>query len=61
MIHYYVNTLAKIPTIDIINYDDTRGGFGPHWHTPSDNMEIIDKSVLKAVGQTLMNVIYTEQ
>jgi hypothetical protein len=59
--HYYVNTLAKIPTIDIINYDDTRGGFGPHWHTPSDNMEIIDKSVLKAVGQTLMNVIYTEQ
>ncbi len=59
--HYYVNTLAKIPTIDIINYDENRGGFGPHWHTPSDNMDIIDKTVLKAVGQTLMNVIYTEQ
>ena len=59
--HYYVNTMARIPTIDIINYDDTRGGFGPHWHTPSDNMDVIDKSVLKAVGQTLINVIYTEQ
>lgn len=59
--HYFVNVFAKIPTIDIINYDDTRGGFGPHWHTPSDNMDIIDKTVLKAVGQTLMNVIYTEQ
>lgn len=59
--HFYINTMAKIPTIDIINYDDRKGGFGPHWHTPSDNMEIIDKSVLKAVGQTLLNVIYTEQ
>jgi Zn-dependent M28 family amino/carboxypeptidase len=59
--HFYVNTLAKIPTIDIINYDDTRGGFGPHWHTPNDNIDIIDKNVLKAVGQTLLNVIYTEQ
>lgn len=59
--HYFVNAYAKIPTIDIINYDDNRGGFGPHWHTPSDNMDIIDKAVLKAVGQTLMNVIYTEQ
>lgn len=59
--HFYVNTLAKIPTIDIINYDDRRGGFGAHWHTPGDNMEIIDKAVLKAVGQTLLNVIYTEQ
>jgi len=59
--HYFINTLAKIPTIDIINYDERKGGFGTHWHTPSDNIEIIDKAVLKAVGQTLLNVIYTEQ
>lgn len=60
--HYYINTLAKIPTIDIINYDRARPGqFGNHWHTPNDNMDIIDKLVLKAVGQTLINVIYTEQ
>ncbi len=57
--HYFVNTLAKIPTIDIINKSSS--GFGNHWHTPADNMDIIDKSVLKAVGQTLMNLIYTEQ
>ncbi len=60
--HVFVNTLARIPTIDIINYDQNRpGNFGNHWHTPNDNMNIIDKLVLKAVGQTLMNVIYTEQ
>ncbi len=59
--HLFINTLAKIPTIDIINYDDRRGGFGTHWHTPGDNMDVIDKGVLKAVGQTLLNVIYTEQ
>lgn len=59
--HLYVNSIAKIPTIDIINYDENKGGFGTHWHTPSDNINIIDKSVLNAVGQTLMNVIYTEQ
>lgn len=60
--HTFVNKWAKIPTIDIINYDNNRvGQFGPHWHTPNDNMDIIDKLVLKAVGQTLMNVIYTEQ
>lgn len=57
--HYFVNSLAKIPTIDIINKTNT--GFGNHWHTPNDNLDIIDKSVLKAVGQTLINVIYTEQ
>lgn len=60
--HYFVSTLANIPSIDIINYDHARGdvGFGGHWHTHDDTMDIIDKSVLKAVGQTVMEVIYGE-
>ena len=35
-------------------------GFGPTWHTVNDNMEHIDRQVLKAVGQTVTQVIYNE-
>jgi hypothetical protein len=59
--HYYINTLANIPTIDIIQHDPTtRSGFGSYHHTHADNMSIIDKNTLKAVGQTLLHVIYSE-
>lgn len=56
--HYYVNKLAGIPCIDIINYNEKTGGFPDHWHTQKDNLSIIDKSTLKAVGQTLLDVIF---
>jgi glutaminyl-peptide cyclotransferase len=58
--HYYVNKIAKIPTIDIIHYDaSSPTGFPRHWHTHQDNMSAIDKTTLKAVGQTLLELIYT--
>lgn len=57
--HKYVNELIRIPTIDIININSNGTEvFKPHWHTHDDNMSIIDKSTLKAVGQTLLQVIY---
>lgn len=56
--HYYVNKLAGIPCIDIINYNEKTGGFPDHWHTQKDNLNIIDKSTLKAVGQTILDVIF---
>jgi len=57
--HVYVIAGRRIPCIDIINYDpDSDSGFGAHWHTLNDNLSIIDKSTLKAVGQTVMEVIY---
>jgi hypothetical protein len=60
--HLYLNKIAMIPTIDIIDYDETRPkGFGSYWHTHKDNMKIIDKNTLKAVGQTLLDVIYSEK
>lgn len=62
--HSFVNQ-AGIRCIDII---DTRpetaamglGGykFGPYHHTHNDNMDIIDKNTLNAVGQTVLQVIY---
>jgi len=59
--HYYVNTITGIPTIDIIEYDPTtESNFNQHWHTHKDDMNNIDKTTLNAVGQTLLEVIYTE-
>lgn len=52
-----------IPMIDIIDYRMKGAGTGdffPHWHTTSDKLENIDKNTLKAVGQTLLHVIYHE-
>ena len=58
--HVYINTLAKIPTIDIIHYDPTSPSqtFGSYWHTHADNMDVIDKTTLTAVGKTLLYTIY---
>lgn len=57
--HYYINLLAKIPTVDIIQYDaTTSSGFASYWHTHNDNMDIIDKNTLDAVGRTLLYTVY---
>jgi Zn-dependent M28 family amino/carboxypeptidase len=59
--HFYINTLANIPTVDIIHYDySTESNFPKTWHTHNDKLENIDKNSLKAVGQTLLQVIYSE-
>lgn len=58
--HVFVNK-AGIPCIDIIEYNQATGGFGDYHHTHKDNMDIIDKNTLKAVGQTLLEVIYNEK
>ena len=61
--HIPVNQKAKIPTIDIIPYypDCQQSSFGPTWHTVSDDMAHLDKNTLKAVGQTIIQVLYTEE
>ena len=61
--HVPVNELAGIPTIDIIPFypDCRQSSFGPTWHTMADNMSNIDKQTLRAVGQTMVQVIYSEQ
>lgn len=59
--HEFINSLNGTPCIDIINLDKTSpNGFARHWHTQRDNINIIDKGTLKAVGQTVLHVIYTE-
>lgn len=59
--HKFVNEIANIPSIDIISFDPNSGRFGDYHHTHADNMDIIDKNSLKAVGQTVMEVVYQEK
>lgn len=58
--HYYINKISGIPMIDIIHKDITKDQFFEQWHTHGDNLDVIDKTTLKAVGQTLLHVIYNE-
>lgn len=61
--HLPINQFANIPTIDIIPYypDCPQSSFGPTWHTIADNMDAIDKQTLQAVGQTIIQTLYTEK
>ena len=58
--HLFVYKYARIPTVDIIQYSEETG-FYENWHTLKDNMDGIDRNTLKAVGQTVMEVIYKEK
>lgn len=62
--HVYVNDIAKIPTIDIINLPtnpSNNGTFGAYWHTQQDNMDIIGKHTLNAVGQVVLTSLYKHE
>ena len=57
--HVQVNQ-GGIPCIDVIGTDSREGGFPVTWHTTDDNIKNINKETLKAVGQTMLEVIWTE-
>lgn len=58
--HLPLNRIAMIPTIDVISYyPEQRPGFCPTWHTVSDTPDNIDPNSMKAVGQTLLQLIYS--
>lgn len=59
--HVFVNQV-NIPCIDIIeSLNPVTNSFNPTWHTLDDNMSNIGRSSLKAVGQTVLNLIYQEK
>jgi len=60
--HVEIFTHRKIPCIDIIHQDlHSPTGFGNYWHTLNDTMENVSKETLKAIGQTVMYVVYNEK
>lgn len=59
--HVWVYQGRGIPTIDIIEYNEGTQAFHPSWHTHDDDMDVIDPATLKAVGQTVMEVVWKER
>jgi glutaminyl-peptide cyclotransferase len=60
--HVYINQ-AGIPTVDIYDHPAYGGPdvyFPAYHHTTADNMSIIDRKTMKAVGQTVLQVLYNE-
>ena len=60
--HVPVNETAKIPMVDIIHTlpNNLSQTFFKQWHTTHDTMDNIDSKTLKAVGQTLVQVLFQE-
>ncbi len=60
--HIFVMGYRGFPMIDIIDFDLNKpnGGFGHYHHTQQDNMDVISKSTLRAVGETVLGVLKYE-
>lgn len=58
--HVNIIKYRKIPMVDIINMSNLNGreGFGHYHHTQKDNMDIIDKNTLRAVGKVVTATLY---
>ena len=57
--HVYTNQ-AGVPTLDIYHHNNSEQYFPAYHHATADNMSIIDRKSLKAVGQTLLQVLYVD-
>lgn len=59
--HQFVNEIARIPMIDILNRPlGTKYGFVHHHHTQKDDLPIIEPNSLDMVGSVLIKLIYLE-
>ena len=58
--HVNVINYRRIPMIDIINMSNLNGreGFDHYHHTQKDNMDIIDKNTIRAVGKVVTATLY---
>lgn len=59
--HLFVNTIARIPMINIIHFEPGIGYFGDFHHTQKDNLDLISKEMLGIVGTTVLHAVYHEE
>ncbi len=58
--HLYMNK-GGVPSVDIIEFDPASDDyFGDYHHTLGDDMDLISRETLKAIGETVTHVIYQE-
>ena len=58
----FVSELGGVPSVNIVDYrmNVMPMGYGPFHHTHADNMDVIDRSTLEAVGKTVLSIVYSE-
>lgn len=56
---YYLSSRGKVPMVNIIQRDPMGKGFFPEWHTTRDDLSVIDKATLQAVGDVLVAFLYS--
>lgn len=55
--HLYVNQLAGIPMVDVVQNSPTMSFF-QHWHTTTDDMQSVNAKALDIVATVTMKTIY---
>lgn len=55
--HLYINQIAGIPTVDIVQ-NSPRGSFFPHWHTTTDDLEAVSAETLRIVATVTLKTLY---
>lgn len=59
--HVVIYDVLQLPTIDIVRHQKGNNNnvtFAPYWHTHRDDMDIISRKTLRAVGNVLSELIY---
>lgn len=59
--HLFVNTIARIPMINIVHFEPGIGYFGDFHHSQKDNLDLISKEMLGIVGTTVVNTLFYEE
>ena len=55
--HLYVNQIAGIPMVDIVQNSPTTSFF-THWHTTTDNLAAVDAETMRIVATVVMKTVY---
>ena len=55
--HLYVNQMAGIPMVDIVQ-NNVGVSFFPYWHTLQDDLSHVDRNSLRMTGTVLLKTIY---
>lgn len=55
--HLYINQMAGIPTVDIVQNSPSTSFF-THWHTTTDDLKAISPATMATVAEVVMKTIY---
>lgn len=55
--HLYVNQIAGIPMVDIVQNSPSTSFF-PHWHTTTDDLASVNPETMRIVATVVMKTIY---